>query len=113
MIAQALYDKKGFNILALDVRTVSDLTDYCMIVEGNVERHVKALAHHVLDEAKKSGASPLCVEGEAEGDWVVMDFGTVIVHILLPEMREKYALEELWKEGEIVDLDIEVKKTVV
>lgn len=109
-IGQALFDKKAFNILALDVRSISDLTDYCVIAEANVERHVKALSHFVIDEAKKLNVQPYFVEGEVEGDWVVIDFGDVIVHIMLSEMREKYALEELWKDGEIVDLAIDVKR---
>jgi iojap-like ribosome-associated protein len=109
-IGQALYDKKGSNILALDVRSISDLTDYCVIVEGNVDRHVKALSHNAVAAAKELGINPYFVEGQEEGDWVVIDFGDVIVHIMLPEMREKYALEDLWKRSEIVDLAIDVKR---
>jgi ribosome-associated protein len=109
-IGQALFDKKAFNILAIDVRSVSDLTDFCVIAEANVDRHVKALAHNVAEEAKKLQLSPHFIEGELEGDWVVIDFGDVIVHIMLSDMREKYALEKLWKDGQIVDLEIDVKK---
>ena len=109
-IGQALYDKKGSNILALDVRKISDLTDYCVIVEGNVGRHVKALCNNVVDAAKQIGANPYFTEGETESDWVVIDFGDVIVHIMIPEMRERYRLEELWKNSDIVDLAIDVKR---
>lgn len=109
-IGQALYDKKGSNILALDVRAITDLTDYCVIVEGNVDRHVKALCNNVIDAVKQLGIEPYFIEGQLEGDWIVVDFGSVIVHIMLPDMREKYALEELWKKSQIVDLAIEVKK---
>ena len=109
-IGQALFDKKGFNILALDVRSITDLTDYCIIAEGNVDRHVKALCHNVLDAVKQLGIDPVAVEGQEEGDWIVIDFGSAIIHLMLPDMREKYALEELWKASKIVDLAIDVKR---
>jgi ribosome-associated protein len=107
-IAQALYDKKGSNILALDVRQISDLTDYCVIVEGNVDRHVAALTNHVTASTKEINQSPFFIEGLDVGEWVVIDFGDVIVHIMISEMRQKYALEDLWKAAKIVDLDIDV-----
>lgn len=110
-IAQSLYDRKGFNILALDVRSISDLTDYCVIVEGNVDRHVKALSRYVNDAAREKSVKPFFVEGEVDGDWIVIDFGEIVVHIMVPEMRQRYALEQLWKAGQIVDLAIDVSKS--
>lgn len=109
-IAQAIYDKKGSNILALDVRGISSLADYVIIAEGNIDRHLKALAHAVKDALFDIGQKPIYVEGEQAGDWIVMDYGEVIVHLFLPDYREKYALEELWKEANIVDLQIVIPK---
>jgi ribosome-associated protein len=91
-IAQAIFDKKGMNILALDVRGVSSITDYVVIAEGTVDRHVKAIAQAIESALKEVGESPSSVEGRREGDWVVLD----------------YLLEELWKKGEIVDLKIDI-----
>lgn len=107
-IAQAIFDKKGFNILALDVRGVSSLTDYYIIAEGNIDRHVRAIGSSVMQTLDECGHSPLHVEGDKQGDWVVIDSGDIIVHLLMPEYREKYGLEQLWKEAKIVDLDIKL-----
>lgn len=109
-IAQAIYDKKGFNILALDVYGLSTLTDYYVIAEGNINRHVRALAFAIKDKLREEGLEPFHMEGEQTGDWLVMDYGDIIIHLFVPEIREKYALEELWKEAKIVDVKIVVKK---
>lgn len=106
LIAQAIYEKKGINILALDIRNVSTLTDFFIIAEGNVDRHVKALSENVREEAKKHGIDTLITEGECTGDWCVLDFGEIIVHLFIPELRQKYALEQLWSEGKIVELSL-------
>ena len=110
-IAQIIFDKKGCNILALDIRNISTLADYVIIAEGNIDRHLKAIAQAIEFEMKKVGLSPLYVEGGQSGDWIVLDYGDIAIHLFIPEMREKYALEKLWKEGKIVDLKIQIEKT--
>ncbi len=110
IIAQSIYDKKGFNILALDVREISSITDYCIIAEGNVERHVMALAQDIKGQLGDAGIKPLFMEGHHNGDWAIVDFGAITVHLFIPELREKYRLEELWKESKIVDLDIKLQQ---
>jgi ribosome-associated protein len=107
-IAQAIYDKKGMNILALDLHGVSSMTDYVIIAEGNIDRHLKAIAMAIKDTLQQNNLRSLFVEGEKEGDWIVMDFGEVMIHLLTSDFREKYALEELWREARIVDLNIVV-----
>jgi ribosome-associated protein len=107
-IAQTIFDKKGINIIAIDVRGISNLADYFLIAEGTVDRHVRALCLTLQEDMAKLGCPPLHVEGDDAGDWVVMDFGDVLVHLFIPELREKYSLENLWKEGKIVDLSIKV-----
>lgn len=111
-IAQAIYDKKGFNILALDVRGLSSITDFVVIAEGNVDRHVIAIARAIEAELKKMGEIPFCVEGADEGDWVVVDYSSIMVHLFQPGLREKYQLESLWNEAKIVDLEIHVSETI-
>lgn len=110
-IAQAVYDKKGFNILIIDVRKISTMTDYFIIAEGAVDRHVKALSQTIIDELSlHGGRTPLHVEGQQEGDWVVLDYADFVIHLFIPELREKYALEELWQKGQVVDVKIDTAK---
>lgn len=107
-ICQSIFDKKGFNILALDVRGLSTMTDYYVIAEGNVEKHVQALARELCDNLYLQGRRPLHIEGQRLGDWVVLDYSDVVVHLFIPDMREKYALEQLWQEASIIDVPIEL-----
>ena len=88
------------------------MTDYFIIAEGTVDRHVKALSQAIMDElsSKKGKRTPLHVEGEREGDWVVIDYGDFVIHLFIPELREKYALEELWQKGRVVDVTINTAK---
>jgi len=109
-IAQSIFDKKGFNILALDVRNISSMTDYFIIAEGTVDRHVKAISKAIEDALIPLGYKPWHIEGENSGDWIVIDYGDVVIHLFIPELREKYALEELWSDGKIVDVKIDVNK---
>ncbi len=111
VIAQTVFDKKGFNILALDVRDVSTLTDFFLIAEGTVGRHVRAISIALEDVLTQLGYEPLHIEGKATGDWIVMDYGVILIHLFQPDLREKYALEQLWNEGKVIDLEIEVTKT--
>lgn len=115
-VAQAIYDKKGFNILVLDVRGICSITNYFIIAEGSVDRHVKAICHSLENDLLKEGEHPVRIEGEQEGDWIVLDYLDFIVHLLTPEMRERYSLETLWSKGSVVDVVIdttapEIKKS--
>lgn len=105
-VAQTIFDKKGFNILVLDVRHICTMTDYFIIAEGTVDRHVQALSLAVVDRLSKENQYPLHVEGQQEGDWVVLDYGDFVVHLFTPDLREKYTLEEVWHDGKIVDVEI-------
>lgn len=109
-IAQRIYDKKGFNILALDIRNTSSLYDFLLVAEGNVERHVQSLAREVIEFLKTSCVDVFHVDGVQHGDWIVIDAGAIVVHLFVSELREKYALEKVWKKGQIVDLRIDWKK---
>jgi ribosome-associated protein len=106
-IAQVIFDKKGFNILALDLSNISAVTDYVVIAEGNVERHVIAIAYAIEKTLEECEIRPIHVEGMQVGDWVVLDYLNMMVHLFMPGMRDRYQLEELWRRGEIVDLQIE------
>lgn len=107
-VAQAIFNKKGMNILALDVRKCSTLTDYVVIAEGSVDRHVIAIASAVEAALRELGMTPNHEEGTRTGDWVVLDYMQVMIHLFIPSVRGKYQLEELWREADIVDLSIDV-----
>jgi ribosome-associated protein len=106
LIAQTIYDKKGINILALDVRGISTLTDYVIIAEGSVDKHIIAIAQAILDALQEVGMKCTQKEGMLTGDWIVLDFLNIMVHLFTPRLRDKYRLEDLWKESQILDLQI-------
>ena len=108
-IAQTIYDKKGFNVICLDVRGVSSITDYIIVAEGSVERHIHAIADEIIRELKKLKQRPFHVEGLKDSSWVVIDYLNIVVHLFNPQLREKYGLEKLWSSGSIVDLEIKVE----
>ena len=109
LIGQAIYDKKGANIIALDLRSISTITDFCIIAEGNVEKHVQAIAENVNLEMSKCHQKLLRCEGKRQGDWIVLDFGSILVHLLIPDMREKYELEHLWHKANVVSLQLKTQ----
>lgn len=96
LVLLALDDGKGRDVAILDVRGKTGITDFMVVVSGTSERHVKSLAGHVVEEARKNETRPLGVEGESVGEWVVVDLGDVIVHVMKPQTREFYQLEKLW-----------------
>jgi len=104
-IAQALYLKKGVDIVALDVSELVYYTDFFLICSGRSDVHVKGLYRHVEKELGRRGISPLIVEGEDHCRWVLMDFGPVIVHIFYEPLRDLYELEKLWADGKPVPID--------
>ena len=104
---QAIIDKKGLNVVALDVRGISTMTDYFIIAEGTVPRHVSALAQNVDDVLRKNRLTPSHVEGLSEGEWVVLDYMDFILHLFTPELRGYYALEEVWKNGKVMKIPLE------
>jgi ribosome-associated protein len=95
-IVAKLDDLKAVNTVTLDVSDLTDMMDYLVITSGTSNRHVKSLANHVAVEAKQQGVRPLGVEGEDAGEWVLVDFGDVVVHVMLPATRDFYDLERLW-----------------
>ncbi len=98
LVVDALDDLKAVNTVTLDVTGLTDVMDYLVIASGTSNRHVKSLADNVCMEAKKQGQRAIGVEGEDAGEWVLVDFGDVVVHVMLPATRDFYDLERLWAE---------------
>ncbi|RCL44758.1 MAG: ribosome silencing factor [Halieaceae bacterium] len=93
---QALGDLKAVEPVVLDVRELSSVMDWLIVASGTSSRHVKSLANNVIMKAKEQGVRPLGVEGERVGEWVLVDFGDVVVHVMQPTARSFYDLERLW-----------------
>jgi len=96
LVTEALEDMKGQQIRVLDVRGKTPLTDFMVIASGTSNRHVKSLADSVAVKAKAQGVQPLGMEGEDGQEWVLVDLNDVIVHVMLPRVRDFYNLEKLW-----------------
>lgn len=97
VVRVALADVKAQNVVELDVRGMSNVSDVLVIASGTSTRHVKALANNVADECKKAGFRPIGMEGERDAEWILVDLGLVVVHVMLPTARTFYDLESLWK----------------
>ncbi len=95
-VEAALADLKAVNSVTIDVHELSNVMDYLIICTGTSNRHVKSLAENVVKMAKESGQPPLGVEGQDAGEWVLVDLGDVVVHVMLPATRDFYDLERLW-----------------
>ena len=98
LVIDALEDLKAVYVVTLDVAGLTDVMDFLIIASGTSSRHVKSLADNVCMQAKKQEVRPLGVEGEDAGEWVLVDFGDVVVHVMLPATRDFYDLERLWAE---------------
>jgi ribosome-associated protein len=97
IVTAALEDMKAVNIKKLDVRDLTDIADTMMIASGNSDRHVRSIAEHVVEKAKAAGFRPLGVEGARDAEWVLVDLQDILVHVMLPRVREFYSLEKLWE----------------
>ena len=96
LVTDALADRKAQRITVLDVHELTDVTDVMVIASGRSTRHVKATAEHLIERSKAAGCRPLGVEGLREGEWVLVDLGDMVLHVMTPETRETYQLEKLW-----------------
>lgn len=98
-VTSALEDMKAVNVKVLDVRGLTDIADSLIVASGTSDRHVRSIAEHVIDQAKRNGFRPLGTEGEREGEWVLVDLQDIVIHVMLPRVREFYGLERLWDAG--------------
>ncbi len=96
LTVESLEDMKGKDIVVLDVSDRTTVTDWMIVVTGTSQRHVKSLANEVVEKSKEAGVRPLGMEGETDGNWILVDLGDVLAHVMTEDSREFYALEKLW-----------------
>jgi ribosome-associated protein len=96
VVIEALSDIKALEVKLLDVRGLTEIADFMVIASGTSDRHVRSAAQRVVEKAKEAGFRPHGVEGQQDGDWVLIDLSEIIVHVMLPRVREFYGLEKLW-----------------
>ncbi len=100
VVIKAVEDLKARDTTEIDVRGKTSVTDLIVITSGTSTRHVRSIADEVVRAAKKAGLPPIGVEGEREAEWVLVDLGDIVVHVMLPRTREFYGLERLWTVGD-------------
>lgn len=100
LVVQSLEDLKAQDVRVLEVTALTSIMDVMVIASGTSNRHVNALSESVLEAAKAAGVRPIGVEGDATSDWILVDLGDVVVHVMLPRTRSFYNLEKLWSVGE-------------
>ena len=103
--AQLCLDNKANDVVLLNLRKVSDMTDYFVIGSGTSDTHVRSIAEHVIEELKKEGSAPHHVEGLPQGRWVLLDYVDFVVHIFHPTLRSFYQLERLWSDAEVAAVE--------
>ena len=104
LILDALDEAKAEDIRHLDVRKLTDITDFMVIASGTSHRHVHAMAERIRDTARQKRLRPIGIEGDAENEWILMDYSHVVVHLMMPQAREFYSLERLWNDHLVDEL---------
>jgi ribosome-associated protein len=97
IVTAALEDMKAVNVKVMDVRGLTDIADVMVVASGNSDRHVRSIADRVVEKAKEAGFRPLGIEGAREGEWVLVDLHDIILHVMVPRVREFYSLERMWE----------------
>jgi ribosome-associated protein len=103
--AQLCQDYKANDVVMLNLKPVSDMTDFFIIASGTSDTHVRSVAEHIVEELKKEGTPVYHVEGLPQGRWVLLDYVDFVVHLFHPTLRQFYQLERLWSDAEVIAVD--------
>jgi ribosome-associated protein len=101
IVTAALDDMKAVNVKVLDVRGLTDIADTLIVASGNSDRHVRSIADRVIQRVKEAGFRPFGTEAKRDGEWVLVDLHDIVVHVMLPRVREFYGLERLWENTDV------------
>ena len=101
VVVRSLEDLKAVDLKVLDVSELTSITDTMVVASGTSDRHVRALAENVVEQSKAFGQRPIGLEGEREGEWVLVDLQDILVHVMLPRIRDFYQLEKLWDMSQV------------
>ncbi|MEO6065606.1 MAG: ribosome silencing factor [Lysobacterales bacterium] len=104
LVLAAVEDMKGRDAVEIDIRDKASFADLIIVISGTSSRHVRSIAEEVSKQSKFAGFAPIGVEGEREGEWVLVDLADIVVHVMLPRVREFYGLERLWQVGDVDDV---------
>lgn len=104
LCAEAALDRKGWDLVILDLRGITSLADYFVLVSGRSDTQVRAIAEEIEERSRRAGKRPLSVEGSRNGQWILLDFGDVVAHVFYGPMREHYDLERLWSRARRCEL---------
>ena len=99
LIMLELEEAKANDVSQLDVRALTDITDFMVIASGTSHRHVHAMADRIREAARRQSLRPIGIEGDSENDWILIDFSDVVVHLMIPKVRQFYGLEQLWNDN--------------
>jgi ribosome-associated protein len=105
LVLESILDKKALNTIVLDISEVSLMADFMIVCTGTSKTHIQGIANFILEKSKENGHKIYNIDGMSSGEWVLIDLGTVIVHIMLESIRNFYTLEKLWNNGKIVYLN--------
>lgn len=111
--AQLVWNKKGQDVIIMDLRGITTVTDYFILASGESESHIKAIAEHIERELRKDKIKPWHKEGYQQLNWVLMDYIEFVVHIFKPEVRQYYSLEKLWADAEITKLEDHAENSIL
>ena len=103
-------DQKGLDVRALNMRAVSDIADYFVIISATSERHAKGITDKILDRLKEKGERTLSIDGYESAEWILLDYGSVIIHVFYEPKRQYYSFDELWKDATEIEMDPELAK---
>lgn len=109
IVMAAVEDLKGREAVEIDIREKASFADLIIVVSGTSTRHVRSIADEVVKQSKAAGSAPIGVEGEGEGEWVLVDLADIVVHVMLPRIREFYGLERLWLVGDVDDVGADAR----
>ncbi|MFN8577424.1 MAG: ribosome silencing factor [Candidatus Sericytochromatia bacterium] len=107
LVLEAALDKKAIKTVVIDISDVSLMSDYMMICTGAATTHIQGIANSILEKAKEEGYKIYNIDGKSAGEWVLIDLGNIIVHIMLESVRNFYTLEKLWNNGKVIYFDEE------